>query len=111
MRQTVRMSAMVVGVVLLLWLPGSAQIPPGRYVVYGSGTITCGKWTAERQEPSLHTGRLNWVLGYITGAAWQGETIRLTDSDGIDQWLDRYCAQNPLVKLEDATKALISDLK
>ena len=87
------------------------QLPQaGKYIVYGQGIKSCTAWTADRNNALLHGAELAWITGYLTGV---GPFIEFhqTDADGIDRWMDTFCAKNPDMTIEDATTAMIKSLR
>lgn len=82
----------------------------GAYTVYGSGAMSCGKWTSVRKGSDWYTEG-QWVLGYVT-AHERTSSVKMTstDSDGIAGWIDTYCAANSLDTLARAANALVLEL-
>jgi hypothetical protein len=81
----------VVACVLSLSI-GLAAIPNARAFSYaGSGTASCGTWTAERNDGG--TVAQQWILGFLAGFGWQGggDPLAKTDAQGVWGWIDRYC--------------------
>ena len=95
--------------------PGQAGAPSGVEVtVYGAGTASCGKWLADRQTPPLHNNELSWVLGFLTASGSLFEELHLrlrqTDADAVAAWVDKYCRENPLKDIGDASANLVIEL-
>lgn len=95
---------------------GSAQdLPPGRYNNYGAGLTTCGTWLAERgdsRQQQAWSLDHQWVLVWVSAAGYyyvQGG-LRDTDANSIAAWVDKYCRENPLNKIKDAAKSLVTEL-
>ena len=91
----------------------SSQSPlpqPGKYIVYGQGIKSCTAWTADRSNALLHGSELAWITGYLTGIGPFVE-FHQTDADGIDRWMDTFCAKHQDMTIEDATTAMISSLR
>jgi hypothetical protein len=107
----VRVTGVALAVSFAAAAPRAIQAP---YVIYGPGTISCGKWTAEAQGPlNNRQFNLSWVLGYITGvgaALDKSMSLTKTDSAGMAAWIDQYCAKNPLSTLEKASEELATTL-
>jgi len=85
--------------------------PPGKFIVYGSGAKSCGKWLAVRSGGDYDL-QLQWVLGWFSAAGFydvHGD-LRDTDSDAITAWLDKYCRENPLKGINDAAAQLVRTL-
>jgi hypothetical protein len=96
--------------------PAQAGAPPGKVEVtlYGAGASSCGKWLADRQSP-IHSVELNWVLGFLTASEdfigqFHLPSPRQTDSNAITAWVDKYCRENPLKSIADASVNLVLEL-
>ena len=58
---------------------------------------------------------LSWVLGWVSAAgtylgATLGGQLRHTDADAIAASLDKYCRENPLKNITDASLSLVLEL-
>jgi hypothetical protein len=89
--------------------PGGVEV-----TVYGAGTASCGKWLADRQTLT-HNVELNWVLGFLTASEnFFGELHlpmpRHTDAPAVAAWVDKYCRENPLKNVADASANLVIEL-
>jgi hypothetical protein len=86
-------------------------------VIYGQGTLSCEEWGKDRAQStpvlglSLHPAQVAWVLGFVTGASVTGPYLLKTDRAGIEQWIDSYCAANPLTKVAEAAVLLVVALR
>lgn len=90
---------------------GYARASTGNYEVYGAGTVSCGKWLADRTNGTWYD-EADWVLGWLSAAGYyevHGD-LRQTDSDAVAAWLDNYCRDNPLKSLSDAAGHLVRAL-
>ena len=102
----IRATAAMATVLLCAASWGSAE--PKTYTVYGVGAQSCGKWTAEKSE--LVRGFMNsWVLGYVTALGGVAGA-RDTDSQAITAWVDNYCREHPLNRLDEAAATLVGEL-
>lgn len=77
---------------------------------------SCGDWTLNRANRGTRTQALEgWVLGFVTGANFygsgDGKTGADTNSTGMLAWVDRYCAENPLDDIVEASVKLVIELK
>jgi len=83
------------------------------YMIYGYPDTSCGTWTTERDKDSSEGWQLeSWILGWISGAGWAGDTeLKNTDSQALIQWINNYCQENPLDELIDGVKALTVELE
>jgi hypothetical protein len=104
--------------------PAQAAAPPGQVEVtlYGAGGASCGSWLADRNNLKQNieatfrsTVELNWVLGFLTASEnFLGElhlpSPRHTDANAVAAWVDKYCRENPLKNIADASANLVIEL-
>jgi hypothetical protein len=87
----------------------------GHYMVRGAGASSCGTWTQDRQQNFLAYQDSAWVAGFVTAVnsySFQGRDIAAgVDANGLDAWIDNYCASHPLATIADAAEALVSELR
>jgi hypothetical protein len=81
------------------------------FAVYGSGTMSCGVWTAQANNPAVRDGALSWVAGFVSGAGAVGVEIRKTDPAAIEAWVRQFCQQRPVVTLSEAAAAFVKTLR
>ena len=94
----------------------AAHSTANAFTAAGVGTQTCGEWTAARNG-EVTDGKLDeqWLIGFLTGAAWVGSIAGLPELDPIGTvgalavwgWMDNYCRANPLVLQQEAAVAFI----
>jgi len=102
-------------VLLCLLFSGSAAFARAG-VVYGAGTISCGKWQQYRS--SDNKGNVYqteaWVDGFLSGFNFEdGEPDFLApkpDAIAFYAWIDNYCREKPLDEVIQATVALKKEL-
>jgi hypothetical protein len=91
------------------------QLPPGqvKLTVYGAGTSSCGMWLADRATP-MHNFELSWVLGYLTASENYSASLQIplrhTDANAAAGWVDKFCRENPLKDIADASFSLVVEL-
>jgi hypothetical protein len=96
-------------VLLCAAIPVCAQTAAPTYTIYGAGTQSCGRLTAEDKDSLIRAHMNSWVLGYVT--ALGGVTgARQTDTPAITAWVDNYCRANPLKELHEAAATLVAEL-
>jgi hypothetical protein len=88
---------------------------PAKYVLYGPGVNSCGKWVQDKQgqSPSRVTAydiAGTWVTGFISGYGYVGPTLRPTDFAGIVVFMDSYCESHPLDTIAAGAQALVHEL-
>jgi hypothetical protein len=85
--------------------------------VYGSGSESCGAWTAAIPSTTgiAHNLALSWVYGFMSGAeagfSAGAAPVRKTDGDGVEAWMAQYCAQHPLETVAEAAGGLVRSLR
>lgn len=93
----------------------SAIDAKGIYGVIGDGGNSCGKWTQERAQKTLsYYQARGWINGFVTAynryAATHQDVAAGIDADGLEGWINNYCAANALSNLATASEALITEL-
>ena len=82
--------------------------PPHTYY----GDPSCGKivsaWETNTGDKYVYEA---WVLGFISGAGYEGAENNHLDHDGIMLWVRQYCVAHPLLHSHDAVEALLETLK
>lgn len=89
------------------------------FTAYGSGLISCGKYTSYPKGSSAHETANQWVLGFVTAKNeslyFENPTREATYLDGLDyhaitKYVSNYCEANPLDPIYAAANKLIYDL-
>ena len=100
------------------------------WTVATSRTITvlasrsCAQWVEDKRSAALEgttgsawfTVALNrrWLLGYVSGlnAAYPSDKNLLAAVNAaiVEEWIDKYCAQNPKKDLIDGAERLMAEL-
>jgi hypothetical protein len=79
------------------------------FMSYGPTGESCGTWISS-------TGTTReilqwWVLGFVSGADFSRSTpLAVTDSKGIERWVDKYCGEHPLAPIAKAAIDLVGEL-
>lgn len=82
----------------------------------GAGNLSCGTWLDARKNAAKSASPAfeQWVVGFISGAAWAGNEINKigdplgpTDADGVYYWIDEYCRTHAAESLKVAAEAFI----
>lgn len=94
---------------LAILLEPAWSLAQRRTTTYGSGTLSCGRWTADEKNADLHPVHLMWVLGFVSSST-AFFNLKDTDADGIDAWMNKYCAETPLQSVAGAAAKLVSAL-
>ena len=77
--------------------------------VTGTGTLSCGSWTAARRlnRAQAHLDQ-QWIEGFLTGVGWANSgggfqpLTTVPDREAISAWVDNYCATHPVVPIATA---------
>ena len=84
-----------------------------KVTMIGAGNNSCGAWTAAKSS-GKRIEYVGWLLGYATGVNVEKgaarDVLKDTDADAIVGWMDNFCANAPLVRIEMAAEALIGEL-
>jgi hypothetical protein len=104
-------------VLIVLLTTSAAEVRA--YQMIGSGTFSCGSWTASRSAykiPGPPTRGFQvalqdqaWVLGFLSGigfvAANDDNPLDGVDADGVWAWIDNYCQAHPIENVQQAAAA------
>jgi hypothetical protein len=76
----------------------------------GLGNASCGKWIevrCDRRDLAFE----QWVLGFLSGAAWKGpqDPLHEVGTAAVDAWMDNYCRAHPLEAIVDAAEAFVHE--
>lgn len=89
------------------------QVSHGEIMIYGEGLLSCGTWIEHREEESwgaVING--SWVRGYVVAVQDQSFiTLKKTDVPAMSAFVDKYCRENPLDSVLDASRALVDALR
>ena len=107
---------LLAGTVLVAAINANALTHPrGGYHVLGAGATSCESWTKAGRSRPLAEAYLQWVLGYIT-AIYGLDVIAGSDvtggidADGVQTWIDNYCAQHPVELVVKAAEEISKEL-
>ena len=85
----------------------------------GAGRFSCGHWleirrTRDTPHDVRFTQAREWLDGFLSAYNLYlfpgGNVAAGTDNEGIHDWMDNYCRENPAVMTIGAAKALIQFL-
>jgi hypothetical protein len=103
-----------IGLALLWPLDASAIDETGKYMTRGIGSKdgSCGEYV--RAETEVRRWFENWFMGYISGInrAKEGKSDYSNGiaADGLTQWIENYCKQNPLTSFSSAVDAMLEEI-
>jgi hypothetical protein len=110
---------------LLSLSPGHAagqSNPPkeNRVFVYGVGTTSCGKFVEDIKQPNGWVIYSSWLNGYLTAvniyddsspqSEGRKDVQQKHEPESLILWIAKYCQDNPLSTVMDATRRLALDL-
>ena len=114
------MKSLISCLILAATLVCGAVAPARAYTMTGSGSDSCGAWTANHRAYGLGGGRpcayqdflqqSGWLFGFLSGVGSQGinNPLNGTDAEGVLAWIDNYCQAHPLAKTVDAANAFVT---
>ena len=91
------------------------QVPAAERAVLGQGNVSCQTWSSDR-DSSEASGRVAWVLGFITAFHEYGPRPERDVSSGsstqqITELVDHHCSQHPADNVYRAAIAVIEEYK
>lgn len=77
------------------------------------GATSCGNWISERNTMSIgEAGYEGWIIGFLSGVSGtQHIDFTYIDNPSIFLWVDKYCRNNPLLTVADASIDLLKTIK
>lgn len=96
--------------IISLMLPTSHAIAAQKVKVFRVDEGSCGTWVNERNNKIRNQEA--WLFGYLSGlmSAAGKDLLKNTSFDSIPFWMDNYCKENPLNKLDVGAHQLILEL-
>jgi len=84
--------------------------------VLGQGNVSCGTWLEPQRWRRSISGRVAWILGYITafnqyGSKPEGDVTGGKETEQIMAWIDNHCRRHPTDNLHRASAALVDELR
>lgn len=88
--------------ICLIFFSAASGVRAATYL--GGGASSCGDWLTEKSEIVRNT-RTSWVLGYLSGwnAMAPKDFLANYEYKGIEAAIDKYCRENPLKQVIDAS--------
>lgn len=86
--------ALLTTLLLALNFPASAQ---SSLKTLGFDDMSCDAWKQSKGDEAQRTLYITWIRGLLTGHnyAHPGEQVSTISSGTIEQWIERYCKDNP----------------
>jgi hypothetical protein len=82
----------------------------------GVGNASCGTWIEARKQPGSPSNLQlrSWLFGFMSGVndamQAQGDLLAGQDADALVVWMDKYCSDSPLVKIDEGANSLAREL-
>jgi hypothetical protein len=97
------------------------NVNPGSWITTLSDDInSCVSWIEARkgkQDPvnirakTIEGPSRTWIWGFVSGAnAYGRRPLADVPAGALDAWVDKYCADHPLDRIDDAGIALVEEL-
>ena len=106
-------SGLLLSVIFSLPTIASAIDTKGNFTFRGAGAKACGGYV---REDNIDTRGVyeHWLMGYISGinSAKRGKAdfSNGVDPQGLIQWIENYCKENPLSNFGSAVDAMLEEL-
>jgi len=103
----------IIGSLLLVFTIGSATSVFSADLAVG--TLSCKEWTEDRTTDTNYINKSvdqNWVIGFLTAYSEATRTnflVGVQEKD-IYRWIDKYCANHPVKKIDDVSLTLAHEL-
>lgn len=95
----------------------TTQIAAQEQAVLGQGNVSCDAWLSDRRDNSAQaSGRIAWIVGYITafnqyGSKPTGDVSAGLGTDEIMVWIDDHCGQQPDDNLYRASASFVEEFR
>jgi hypothetical protein len=91
----------------LLLIVASSYAHADNIQMLGAGNVTCKEWASQRDTNEYFSAG-NWVLGFLSGTAWDSGRNILSgqDTKKLFVFIDRYCIASQKETISDAAVAL-----
>jgi len=99
------------GILFLLAFSPSWLSAAENVLVFGGGTLSCGKWLESRNDLATYYQLRQWVFGFVSGTNYSAPRKQSNppDSEAGVAFIDQYCKNNPLHLLVLAAAALVQE--
>ncbi|QLQ24931.1 MAG: hypothetical protein HZT41_08730 [Dechloromonas sp.] len=76
--------------------------------ILGFDDMTCAAWVASREDGDRRASYVVWIRGFLTGHNYgeQSQQVSSISSGTIENFVNRYCTQNPNGQFSDAALRL-----
>lgn len=74
----------------------------------GFDDMSCAAWVASRQDAESRGQFIAWIRGFLTGHNYANQKQQVSEISGgtVENFIDRYCVQDPKGQFQDAAMRL-----
>jgi len=103
---TIRKLSRLVGLLGALCIAGAAAVAPLKLL--GFDDMSCAAWNDAKGDQDLRNAHVIWVRGFLSGHNYgqQSQQVSSISSGTIENYVERYCTQNPKGTFSDAAMRL-----
>ncbi len=83
------------------------------FAVTVMGARSCGTWIESRKSGGIsEIAPQAWIVGYLSGISVESgkDILASTDANSLYLWMDKYCRDNPLERLDNGGYNLFIEL-
>jgi hypothetical protein len=83
---------------------GGTAAAAGTLRIVGFDDMSCRAWTASKDDAEQRAAFVAWVRGVLTGHnyALRGQQVSVVSAGTVENFVNRYCTQNPQGQFSDA---------
>lgn len=72
--------------------------------IVGFDDMSCRAWTQSKDDAEVHNSHLAWIRGVLTGHNYanQSQQVSAMSPGTVQNFVDRYCVENPQGEFSDA---------
>ena len=72
--------------------------------IVGFDDMSCRAWTQSKDDAEVHNSHLAWIRGVLTGHNYanQSQQVSAMSPCTVQNFVDRYCVENPQGEFSDA---------
>jgi hypothetical protein len=118
-----RIAAVLLAALCSLSAAPQAPVPPAGsrdawVIPLSEGTNSCESWVDARKNEGITVRGTGiamasraWMWGFVSGASAYGRRpLGNVLAPAVDEWVDKYCYNHPLVALDEAGRVLVEEL-
>lgn len=72
--------------------------------IVGFDDMSCRAWMQSKDDEEVHNSHLAWIRGVLTGHNYanQSQQVSAVSTGTVQNFVNRYCTENPLGEFSDA---------